>query len=207
MKKCGELLTFILLLNVAGITGSVPDQLSSWSSCRILSRNLTSKAFNYMHGWEHCPRNFKLNDSEDIPRIEVSDNCDPITLRTVPETCLKKIKEGLSYYRNQFRQLGNVEESIHNNDMRKFAHNLSKIILDLLKSIKNSDSSADDRTIDRVAADNRPVKIHKIRDWELNCTLFRTLERFQSFSSLVARVFGHPSGNPSEHQNTGDCGV
>ncbi|XP_048379601.1 interleukin-23 subunit alpha-like isoform X1 [Stegostoma tigrinum] len=207
MERCGELLTLILLLNVAGITGSVPEQLHSWTSCRILSRNLTAKTFNYTHRWEHCPRNFKLNDSEDIPRIEVSDSCDPVTLRTVPEMCLKKIKEGLSYYHNQFSQLGNVKESIHNSDIRKFAHNLSKIILDLLKSIKSSDSSADDRTTDRVAADNGHVEIHEIRDWELNCTLFRTLERFQSFSSLVARVFGHPSGNPSEHHNTGDCGV
>ncbi|XP_078390564.1 uncharacterized protein LOC144672616 [Cetorhinus maximus] len=156
---------------------------------------------------EHCPSNLKLNDSEDIPRIEINDNCDPITLRTVPETCLKKIKEGLSYYHNQFSQLGNVEESKYNSDIRKFSHNLSKIILDLLKSIKSSDSSADDRTADNVAADNGPIKTHKIRDWELNCTLFRTLERFQSFSSLVARVFGHPSGNPSEHHNTGDCEV
>ncbi|XP_078057230.1 interleukin-23 subunit alpha-like [Mustelus asterias] len=207
MKRSGELLALILLLNVARIMGSVPDHLSSWTSCRILSRNLTSKTFNYTHRPEHCPSSLKLNDSEDIPRIEVNDNCDPITLRTVPETCLKKIKEGLSYYHNQFRQLGNVIESKHNSDIRKFSQNLSKIILDLLQSIKSSDSITDDRTANNVAADNRPIKKNKIIDWTLNCTLFRTLERFQSFSSLVARVFGHPSGNPSEHQNTGNCEV
>ncbi|XP_067880674.1 interleukin-23 subunit alpha-like [Heterodontus francisci] len=207
MKRCCELLALILLLNVAGITGSVRDQLPSWASCRILSRNLTSKTFNYMHRPEGCLRNLKLNDSEDIPCIEISDNCDPNTLRTVPETCLKKIKEGLSYYHNQFSQLGNVGESKQNSDIQKFAHNLSKIILDLLKSIKSSDSSADNRTADNVAADNRPIHTPQMNDWDLNCTLFITLQRFQSFSSLVARVFGHPSGNPSEHHNTGDCGV
>ncbi|GCB82706.1 hypothetical protein scyTo_0021693 [Scyliorhinus torazame] len=153
---------------------------------------------------EHCSRNLKLNGSEDIPRIEINDNCNPKALKAVPETCLKKIKEGLSYYHNQFSQLGNVKESKHNSDIRKVSHNLSKVILDLLKSIKSSVSSTDDRTAN-VATGNRSIETHNINDWELNCTLFRTLERFQSFSSLVARVFGHPSGNPSKHHNTRDC--
>uniref|UniRef100_UPI00398F8CE4 interleukin-23 subunit alpha-like n=1 Tax=Pristiophorus japonicus TaxID=55135 RepID=UPI00398F8CE4 len=207
MKRCYELLTLNLLLSLAGIMGSVPGQQPSWTSCRIYSRNLTSKTFNYTDKPEGCLRNLKLNDSENIPRIEISDNCDPHTLRTVPETCLKKIKEGLSYYHNQFHQLGNVRKSKHNSDIREFARNLSKIILNLLKSIKSSDSSADDGLADDGVADDGVTDTPQINDWRLNCTLFITLQRFQSFSSLVARVFGHPSGNPSEHHNTGDCGV
>ncbi|XP_067832460.1 interleukin-23 subunit alpha-like [Heptranchias perlo] len=205
MRRCCELLVLSLLLSAGGIMGSVPDQQPSWLSCRILSRNLTSKTFNYTHRPEGCLRTLKLNDSEDIPRIEISDNCDPNTLRTVPETCLKKIKEGLSYYHNQFSQLGSVSKL--NSNIRKFSHNLSTIILALLKSIKSSDSSTDGKVADDRVANGRAAATPKIDDWQLNCTLFITLQRFQSFSSLVARVFGHPSGNPSEHHNTGGCGV
>ncbi|XP_051865625.1 interleukin-23 subunit alpha-like [Pristis pectinata] len=197
MEKCFGILALVWLLGVAGIAASEPGQRSSWISCRTLSRNLTSKVFNYTHRPDGCLENLQLNGSENIPRIEVGDKCDPNTLKTVPETCLKKIKEGLLYYHNQFNQLGKVSVSKHGSDIWTFADNLSKITLDLLESIKISDNSTD-ATHNKVT-DNSATDVHQINDWILNCTMFVTLRRFQSFSSLVARVFGHPSGNPSNH--------
>ncbi|XP_055520451.1 interleukin-23 subunit alpha-like [Leucoraja erinacea] len=199
MQRCFGIVALVWLLSVAGIVASETAQQPSWISCRILSRNLTSKVSNYTHKPEGCSENLQLNGSDNIPRIEISDNCDPNTLRTVPETCLKKIKEGLLYYHNQFNQLGKVRASKHS-DIRTFADNLSKISLDLLKSIKISDDSTD--ATDYKVTDNSAADELQINDWILDCTMFVTLRRFQSFSSLVARVFGHPSGNPSNHHST-----
>ncbi|XP_078287438.1 uncharacterized protein LOC144611955 [Rhinoraja longicauda] len=200
MERCIGIVALVWLLSVVWIVASETAQQPSWISCRTLSRNLTSKISNYTHRPEGCSENLQLNGSDNIPRIEISDNCDPTTLRTVPETCLKKIKEGLLYYHNQFNQLGKARASKHS-DIWTFANNLSKISLDLLKSIKISDNSTD--ATDKVT-DNSATDVLQINDWILNCTMFVTLRRFQSFSSLVARVFGHPSGNPSNHQSTED---
>ncbi|XP_072105041.1 interleukin-23 subunit alpha-like isoform X2 [Mobula birostris] len=202
MEGCFGVLALVWLLGVAGVAESESDQRPSWISCRTLSRNLTSKIFNYTHRPEGCLENLQLNGSENIPRIEVSDNCDPDTLKTLPETCLKKIKEGLLYYHNQFNQLVKVSVSKHGSDVWTFADNLSKMILDLLKTIKTSDNSTD--ATDSKVTNNDVTDVHQINDWILNCTMFVTLRRFQSFSSLVARVFGHPTGNPSNHFNTGN---
>ncbi|XP_069761636.1 interleukin-23 subunit alpha-like [Narcine bancroftii] len=197
MERWFGTLALSWLLSVAWIAATEPVQQPNWISCRKLSRNLTSQISNYTQRPKGCLENLQLKDNDNIPRIEISDKCDPSALKTVPETCLKKIKEGLLYYHNQFNQLGKTRVSKHSSDIWTFADNLSKNILDLLNSIKMTDIT-DSKVTEMSGADQL-----QINDWILNCTMFLTLQRFQSFSSLVARVFGHPSGNPSNHQNLG----
>ncbi|NXS76342.1 IL23A protein, partial [Pandion haliaetus] len=97
-------LPLLLPLPVASapVTTPVPAPRTDWAACRNLSRELLwrvatlkepHQVLEEMHLSEEDPKNWP-------PRIRCSDACDPSTLDTNNTRCLQRILQGLQHYRD-----------------------------------------------------------------------------------------------------------
>ncbi|XP_075301910.1 interleukin-23 subunit alpha isoform X2 [Opisthocomus hoazin] len=148
-----------------------PAPRTDWAACRSLSRELSRlvatlkephRVLEEMHLSEEDPENWP-------PRIRCSDACDPSTLDTNNTRCLRRILQGLQHYRD-----------LLSSDIFT-ARPLPRL------------ETALDRLLGLVQEHGRPPQhpVAPSEAWAHPLLQRLALQRLQSFTAIMSRVFTH----------------
>ncbi|XP_025938770.1 interleukin-23 subunit alpha [Apteryx mantelli] len=146
---------------------------TDWAACRSLSREL-SRLLGDREAPHRVLEEMRLDEEapeEDWPpRIRCSDACDPSTLDTNNTRCLRRILQGLQHYRDL------LDSDIFN------AHRLPLLetTLDKLLGLIQQEHGRPPR---------RPPTPSAV--WAQPLLQHQALERLQSFTAVMSRVFTH----------------
>ncbi|KAM8794100.1 interleukin-23 subunit alpha [Eudromia elegans] len=165
-------LCLLALLLPAPVPAPRPPR-TDWGSCRSLSRNV-SRLLEKLEGQHGFLKDIRLDeeatDGDWPPRIRCSDACDPPTLDTNNTRCLRRILQGLQHYRDLLDS--DVFSGHRQPELRR--------ALDRLLALVQQEHGRPPR---RPLAPSPP--------WAQALLQHQALERLQSFTAVMGRVFSH----------------
>ncbi|NWI13807.1 IL23A protein, partial [Crypturellus soui] len=146
---------------------------TDWVSCRSLSRSL-SQLLGEIEEPHGVLKDIRLDeeapDEDWPPRIRCSDACDPSTLDTNNTRCLRRILQGLQHYRDL------LDSDVFSSHRQP---KLQRALEQLLALVQQEHG----RLPRRPPAPSPP--------WAQALLQHQALERLQSFTAIMSRVFTH----------------
>ncbi|XP_061871713.1 interleukin-23 subunit alpha [Colius striatus] len=162
----------LLLLPPPAAPAPLPAPSTDWAACRNLSRELSRQVTTLKEPYRET--NLSEEDPKNWPpRIRCSDACDPPTLDTNNTRCLRRILHGLQHYRDLLgsdiftsRRLPRLEATLDQ----------------LLSLVQQEHGRPSHHPLVPTSAWTQPL-LQRL-----------ALQRLQSFTAVMSRVFTHSAG-------------